>query len=69
MFEIIMLFAFLYVATCQLFPKRPATSRSFLNRKTHLDKKKTSLSHLSSKKRPKPSAKTRSRNHSYARAA
>ena len=28
MFEIIMLFAFLYAATCQLFPKEPATRRS-----------------------------------------
>ena len=60
MFEIIMLFAFLYAATCQLFPERSATKES----------RRSKEGLLSSEKRVMhQSAKAISRSHSYVCAA
>ncbi len=41
MFEIIMLFAFLYAATCQLFPERPVTTKTQSGGKKHLVRQRT----------------------------
>jgi hypothetical protein len=66
MFEIIMLFAFLYAATCQLFPERSAKARAPINKKSLPNRKKRILMHRSTKQH---SVKTKSRSHSYAHAA
>jgi hypothetical protein len=72
MFEIIMLFAFLYAATCQMFPERPAPKRSPLSNKSLSSKKENgSLRKPTQKHRAaqKLSVKSKSRNHNYAHAA
>ncbi|GEM_PF-5734942 len=78
MFEIIMLFAFMYAATCQLFPEETATTRSSSKEKYQPREAKNRAfnlplqSHLPSQNHgstQKKISKTRSRNHSYADAA
>jgi len=72
MFEIIMLFAFLYAATCQLLPEKTVTTGAPLPKKSRPDRKEPSSSrplvqrHQSKRKSP---AKEKSRSHSYAHAA
>ncbi len=66
MFEVIMLFAFLYAATCQLFPERPTRTRAPINKKSLQSSKRRVLLHKSAQQR---SVKTKSRSHSYAHAA
>ena len=69
MFEIIMLFAFLWAATSQLLPGKRVTTRVSC-RKTGPDKKdrKRHL-HAASQKTEKKPVKAKSRNHNYACAA
>ena len=62
MFEIIMLFAFLYAATCQLFPERPVTTRSPSNRKSRPGKKKGNSVSLAKLRKPVK----KSRNYAHA---
>jgi len=72
MFEIIMLFAFLYAATCQLFPEGQAPTRSSSNKSCRPgNAKSSSLQRLSQKQRgtPKKTVKAKCRNHNYAHAA
>jgi hypothetical protein len=72
MFEIIILFAFLYATTCQLFPEGPVTTRSSSKKKYRHGKAKKSVfslspqKHLATLKKP---VKGKSRNPSYADAA
>lgn len=72
MFEIIMLFAFLYAATCQLFPKRPGTTRAPVNQQGQHGKEETATSQRSAQKNrttPVHLSKTKSRYPRYAYAA
>ena len=73
MFEAIMLLAFLYAATCQLFPEKPdATSGSPRGRKSLSGKEKTGLLRLSLLKHQttqKIPAKAKNRSFNYARVA
>ena len=72
MFEIIMLFAFLYAATCQLFPEEQAPTSSSSNKNCRPGKaKKSSLQRLPQKRRgaQKKPVKVKCRNHNYAHAA
>jgi hypothetical protein len=66
MFEIIMLFAFLYAATCQLFPERAVTTRLPSKRKSRPGKKRNNSMAPSMPRKP---AKAKSRSHHYAHAA
>jgi len=72
MFEIIMLFAFLYAATCQLLPERTVTTRPPQSKKDQTGKREKSATHFPINKdqatrRIPP--KIKSRSHSYADAA
>lgn len=72
MFEIIMLFAFMYAATCQLLPERPATTKSSSDKRSRPGKGKSYSLHLPTKKHrttQKTSAKAKRRSHSYAHVA
>ncbi len=72
MFEITMLFAFLFAATCQLLPERPATTRTPLPRKNRFGKEGGDSLRLEVQKGHAAQAlslKIKSRNHSYAHAA
>ena len=72
MFEIIMLFAFLYAATCQLLPAKTVATRPPLSKKNHSSKEKSIAARLAIRKyqaTQSPSAKRKSRSHSYADAA
>jgi hypothetical protein len=66
MFEIIMLFAFLYAATCQLFPERPAATSLPSKKRSQPGKKK---SNSVSPSLPRKPAKAKGRSHHYAHAA
>ena len=72
MFEVIMLFAFLYAATCQLFPEEPSATKSPSKKRYKSRESKNDIFRLSSKNHratQKKSSKTKSRSHSYADAA
>lgn len=72
MFEIIMLFAFLYAAICQLLPARSGATRSPLNQRGRPDKEETVASQGPAQKRraiPEPLSKAIDRFHRYAHAA
>lgn len=66
MFEFIMLFAFLYAASCQLFPKRPVATKTQSGGKKHLVDRTTAGRHREVRQSP---LKRKSRSHEYARAA
>jgi hypothetical protein len=72
MFEIIMLFAFLYAATSQLFPERPTITRAPLDKKGRRDRESDGMPQRRAQKGRTvagPSSKPQSRCHSYVRAA
>jgi len=72
MFEIIMLFGFLYAATCQLFPEESSTTRSSSKMKYRSVKSKNGAFHLPLQKHratQKKLSKIKSRSYSYADAA
>ena len=73
MFEIIMLFAFLYAAACQLFPERPVTTRTPFGKNRQSCKGKPSLPQSppgpKDQKSSKNPVKAYSHNHNYAQAA
>jgi hypothetical protein len=69
MFEIIMLFAFLYAAACQLFPERPTTTRASHHEKGQQDKEDAGLLQRPEQKDRTTSTKSKSRCHRYAHAA
>jgi hypothetical protein len=72
MFEIIMLFAFLYAATCQLLPAKTVMTRPPQSKKNRSSKEKRVAARLSVRKDQATqslSAKRKSRSHSYADAA
>ena len=64
MFEIIMLFAFLYAATCQFLPERPETTRTPLHKNSRPHKERGRMLRMD-----QTPAKVKSRSHSYAHAA
>ena len=68
MFEVIMLFAFLYAATCQFLPKRPATTRTPLHKNSRPHKERGRMLRMSAQKDQTP-VKVKSRSHNYAHAA
>jgi hypothetical protein len=70
MFEIIMLLAFLYAATCQFLPERSDSGQTTALHGKPAQEKRISTSHRKkNNKEPKQQVKSASRNHNYAQAA
>jgi hypothetical protein len=69
MFEIIMLFGFLYAATCQLLPEKSTPTRAPQRKKGQSCKQKNDSSHLAVRKDQSMCEKVKNRSHNYAHAA
>ncbi len=69
MFEIIMLFAFLLVATSQLLPGKQASNRLAARKTGHGKKKQHELLQQAAKRSKKNPGNAKRRNHDYAYAA